>query len=387
MRIITLSTHGEPCGIATYDDHLRAALSARGHLCDVHPIDRTLLESRARREVRRHFRPFIERLGACDAVVLQHEFGLYAGAYGVKASNAAFSHILGAVRRTRKRCCVIFHTERPAFPRRRGILGMVRRSRPGRDWAAIVGRIASTPEMMSVVHGSAIRRSLVDDGVPEAKVLWVPHPTPEPLEADTTRPSISDGGVVRLAIFGFVSAYKGYETALRALSVLPPNFTLTIAGGPHPRGGGDRTLDQISGILATGRFANGTRVNAALLRERVEVTGWLAVADAAATLARADIILAPYDEHGPAGSGAVATAIAAGRPLIATRVRTFNDIAANYACMDLVAPDAPFELAYAIRRLAADQERQASLVAEARRFAAENSWSGFAERIEAVLSR
>lgn len=380
MRIITLSTHAEACGIATYDDRLRAALSTKGHACDVHPIDRTRLESRGRRELRQHFAPFVERLAQADAVVLQHEFGLYAGAYDVKAANTVFRGLVAATAAARKPCCVVFHTERPAFPRRRTLLGLRRRSKAAREWAATLRIIRDTPGMTAVTHGSAIRRRLVDDGLPDGKIVWVPHPLP--VAAAPTRPDPVPG---LLAIFGFVSGYKGYMTALRALSILPAHYRLVIAGGPHPRGG-DRTLDSIAAVLETGHFPDGGRVKPALLKDRVAVTGWLPAAEATALLERTDLLLAPYGENGPAGSGAVATAIAAGRPLIASRIGAFTDITASYSCMELVAPDAPFELAHTILRLAADPARQAMLVSEARRFAADNGWDGFADRILAALS-
>ena len=72
-----------------------------------------------------------------------------------------------------------------------------------------------------------------------------------------TRPSRRSDGRVRLAIFGFVNHYKGYELALRALALLPREISLVIAGGEHPRDNQKTTIAAIEAFLATGVYTGG----------------------------------------------------------------------------------------------------------------------------------
>src|ERR1700719_4807917 len=110
---------------------------------------------------------------------------------------------------------------------------------------------------------------------------------------------------VQLAIFGFVSAYKGYETVLNAIRLLPDNVTLVIAGGKHPCNSGDKTLDSILGFLHTGAWSRPTmprlpgRFTSAdrdRLRKRVRITGYLSQTEMVNILNGTDIALAIYSE-------------------------------------------------------------------------------------------
>lgn len=46
--------------------------------------------------------------------------------------------------------------------------------------------------------------------------------------------TVAPQGTVAVGVFGFLSPYKGFETAIRAMRYLPPNYHLYVFGGVHP---------------------------------------------------------------------------------------------------------------------------------------------------------
>src|SRR5262249_40579578 len=119
------------------------------------------------------------------------------------------------------------------------------------------------------------------------------------------------------------------------------------------------------------------------MEARIKFTGHLRSEEVAAVMARTDIALAPYRRS--CGSAALAAYVEYGRPAIASALPAFCDFAAQANCFRVVAMDAPFELAYAIRKLAMDLDERRRMFSAARAFAETHSFAALARHCISVF--
>lgn len=191
-----------------------------------------------------------------------------------------------------------------------------------------------------------------------------PEPAATSTAAQRSRLGIPPEATV-LGIFGFLSRYKGYHLALEAMLRLPEDCHLLIIGAPHPFGR-DSALEDVLHILEKRRK----------LRGRVHLAGFVPQGELAAYRACVDICLAPYLTSARlSSSAAVSWGLASGRPVIASRIAAFEELAQEAGCLQLVEPERPRELAFAIEHLISTPQRSAELVAAAARHCAANTWS------------
>jgi glycosyltransferase involved in cell wall biosynthesis len=419
VRISILSSHNEACGIATYSSQLQQALEHHGHEVSIHKIDNDRLRRCARSELSMHFDGFVKNIDRFDAFILQHEFGLYAVEFGMNVSNRLFSGLVTALARWDKPTVVVFHSPPPPSTFR----GVVRQERCNTDsigrrdaaqmlgaiafnvvraiivrpsWRAILKAINDSPRTVAVVHTCEARRLMIGSGLYSSKLNIIRHGVPKLEESLTLRQEgpANDNGVTRLAIFGFIAAYKGYEIALRALLELPANFKLIIAGGPHPADVNERTLQSILTFIATGDYPSGIlrplspRVRTSVrerLSGRVEITGYLQQDDIRALLGRTSLVLAPYLSSGPLSSGAVTWGLVARRPIVASRIPGFAELNEVEPCMLLVDPGSPTKLARAIMSVCSSSKLESGLVAAAERYAMAHAWPNAARQFSDCL--
>jgi glycosyltransferase involved in cell wall biosynthesis len=148
-------------------------------------------------------------------------------------------------------------------------------------------------------------------------------------------------------VFGFISEYKGLDTAIKALRLLPENHHLLVFGGVHPQ-----TIRRqqpinpyLETLLAEGRIGKSVAdILAAMpknefqvaggaanllaapphdLTRRIHFMGALPDSEFARALAICDVVAMPYREVGQTSSGALAMAIDLGCRVIASRTRNF----------------------------------------------------------------
>jgi glycosyltransferase involved in cell wall biosynthesis len=163
--------------------------------------------------------------------------------------------------------------------------------------------------------------------VPPARLVLAEHP---PLAyAPAAPPPRAHGGPLRLLFFGRLLPYKGLDLLADTIAALgPANIELRVAGE------GDNTpeLARLAGLPGT----------------TVE-NRWVPEGEIGALLAWADALVLPYREASQ--SGVAATALAAGRYVIATNVGGIPEQLRAAPLARLVPPDAA-ALAAAIRTLA-----------------------------------
>lgn len=161
-------------------------------------------------------------------------------------------------------------------------------------------------------------------------------------------------GAKLIGTFGFLSRYKGFETAIRALKHLPDDYHLAIFGGVHPQAiqrdtGIDKyvqsLLDEtnvgrtVFDGLAAGRDTKdcGLRVQVALdpstthlltehpgdVSRRVHFVGVLPDDEFYGAMSVCDSVVFPYLEVGQSSSGPISMAMEMSSRIIASRTKTF----------------------------------------------------------------
>jgi glycosyltransferase involved in cell wall biosynthesis len=209
-----------------------------------------------------------------------------------------------------------------------------------------------------VTNSRALREQLVrEEGVPASRIEVIPNGVePAARVADPGR-SPARGIVVANLI-----AYKGHADLVEALARLdrPPHVCL-VGDGPE--------RERIAAL-----------VEARGLGEVVGLAG--AAPDARAMLA--DFQFAVLPSHGEGLPNAVLEAMAAGLPVVATRVGGVPDVLEDGVTGLLVPPRDPAALAAALARIAADPLLRRAMGAAGRRTAARLTMDACAARHEAV---
>jgi glycosyltransferase involved in cell wall biosynthesis len=377
MKVLLLSTWGEACGIAGYAAHLAAELRRGGTTVDVFAVERERQRYMTRIERRAHFETFLRRARDYDVVHIQHEFGFF----GVSPfeSLRLTSRMLGTLRRRRTPTFVTFHSVPPEMRRDRAAPRLHWRQRARRTaaqvaWNWCVARhFRPGGSLHAVVHSQLGRRVLHESGVALARIDVVPHGvTPIPVDAHRQQArrmlGIADDTFLVVQT-GFLSWYKGADIALKAFGKLAQDSApvrLALVGGPHPHAHGDDGFADI--VRRARRLGN------------VTITGYVEADEVARYLAAADLCVAPYRDVGLLSSAALAGALGAGAPIIASRIDAFREIAHFHGCLELVPVDSPEALAFAIERMRRSPSALAALRERANQYRAAHGW----ERVAAA---
>ncbi len=381
MKILFLSTHKVTCGIADYNSSMMEAASLR-HDCDIEAFPQKASLSE------RDIQMIAARAIGYDAVIIQHEWSFIE--QNLSKHYDRLRYLLKCLRKNSVTTGIIMHSDFVPLPPRRNVKHWVDLARR----FPLIREINKYKKLKLFVHGRRSVNNMLEQGIKLGKIERIVHPHREQSSGYSERRNSDD---VTLAIFGFVSDYKGYETALYAMRLLPDNYRLVIAGSQHPLAMHDLTYENILGFIRTGiwlqdnhlpkifkRFT--TKKESDAFSQRIVITGYLSHNAIFQELAKADIVIAPYfGRNAPAGSGAVQWAISSGKPTIVSAVHTFEEYI-EAGCVVPVTPGAPHHLAQAIKMLASSVQDQNALSVAALAFARENSFYSITERILSNLA-
>jgi len=294
VNIGLLSTYPPTqCGLATFTAALREHLDRPGGAVGVvRVVDQP--ESHPGTEVVAHLvngsadsaRSAVRHLNGFDAVVVQHEYGIYGGEEG--------RDVLDIVEALTVPTIIVFHTvlQEPT-PRQRQILQ----------------RLLHCADLVVTMTETARRRLLQSYGAEPAQIAVIPHGAVDHSAIRTRRPPTDRPLILT---WGLLGPGKGIEWAIDAmpgLRDLRPRYL--VLGKTHPK-----VLERDDE-----EYRNG-------LMRRAELRGvsdiiefddtYLGVAELANLVELADVVLLPYDSREQVTSGVLIEAVAAGRPVVST---------------------------------------------------------------------
>ncbi|MBW4077691.1 MAG: glycosyltransferase [Acidobacteria bacterium] len=223
-----------------------------------------------------------------DAVILQHEFGLFGGRDG--------DEVLDLVAALNVPLVVVMHTvlEAPTDHQR---------------W--IIDELTAAASVTVVLSQSAYDRMLMTYRTPTEKLTVIPHGA----DANFSGSLLSGVKGPSILTWGLLGPGKGLEYGINAVARLQrraPRPTYIIAGETHPKvklHEGERYRHQLEaqsrelGVANRVVFADGYR-DAQSLRELIRSV---------------DVVLLPYESRDQVSSGVLVEAIASGKPVVATR--------------------------------------------------------------------
>ncbi|MDR3532638.1 MAG: hypothetical protein P4L90_19060 [Rhodopila sp.] len=401
LRLAIISTYDEMCGIAGYTRALEQQLRPHAEVT-VFDLDQYLLRSphaRVQRLADRHIKDIASRLADFDSVNIQLEYGTLGRTSGQIVRR--FKRLVTAA----PAVSVTFHTILGHDPLDWAALGrslitgrifrmfrIIGSHRRNRDIAARTYRLLRASQRVRpvnvIVHTKRDARLLHD----VFRLRNVDH-HPLSFVASDQAGRIRDAAmrdhfpILRtlpadaklIGSFGFLSPYKGFETALRALHYLPEDHHLLIFGGIHPqaikRGQaldpyiqtlldeshiGRTILDTVSekGTPLTLNLDAASKELLARhpedLHRRVHFLGVHNDEAFMRAMALCDVVVLPYLEVGQSSSGPIAMAVEMGCRVLASRTLAFLQFAryhpgqveffdiGNYAELaDLIRADTP----------------------------------------------
>jgi polysaccharide biosynthesis protein PslF len=346
-----------PCGIATFSAALCAGLVSQDEDVAVVRVGGGGASSDPRvvGELDEHGRASDGArwaLGGADVVIVQHEYGLYAGRDG-----AAVVELLEGLERP---SIVVAHT----------VL-----HDPTRHQRAVLEAVVDAADAVVVMTEAGQLRLCSGFDVDPGKISVIAHGAA--VAPHRPRPgAVAPSGLLTWGLLGPGKGIEWVIDALASLQDLRPPVTYCVAGDTHPKVAavqGEAYREMLiqraasAGVTASVQFDAGYRDLDAL----------------ADLIGAAKVVVLPYDSPDQVTSGVLVDAVAAGRPVVSTAFPHAVELLASGA--GLVVPRCdPDALAEALRRVLTTPGLAGRMAAEARRIAPELAWPAVAGRYAAL---
>jgi glycosyltransferase involved in cell wall biosynthesis len=280
-----------------------------------------------------------------DAVMLQHEFGLYGGKRakfvheGVVHDDPTGDNIFTLLDNLTSPIISTLHTVLP-YPD------------PARK--AVTREIAERSAMVVTMSQDSKRILCADYQIAENKIVVIPHGVPK--KVNKSRPSILKGlGLdpdnFYLVITGLISPNKGVDLVIQALPKIlakHPNVRLLVVGQTHPQ------------VLAS--EGEGYRDSLKAIAKKLSVDGavtfvnkYLETEQLMEYISAADIYLTPHRDPEQSASGTLAYAVGTDRLSISTPYRYAQELLGKNRGF-LVPFEDPISIAINVNRLIDDGE-------------------------------
>lgn len=296
----------------------------------------------------------VKLLNDYDAVVVQHEYGIFGGPDG--------GDVLALIDALTVPVIVVLHTVLldPTASQRR-----------------ILEHLLHACDVVVTMTETARDRLLSRYGGDPNRIVVVPHGAIDHGATPTTRPVSARPLVLT---WGLLGPGKGIEWAIDAMAGLrdlQPRYL--VVGKTHPK-----VLEQHGESYRRGLQQ---RITDGGVADLVELdASYLTVADLAALVERADVVLLPYDSREQVTSGVLIEAVAAGRPVVSTAFPHAVELLADGT--GLVVPQGdPIALEAALRRVLAEPGLADDMAERAARKAPELFWSAVAARYRGLAAR
>jgi glycosyltransferase involved in cell wall biosynthesis len=371
-----VSTYDELCGISSYTRALERQLRGQAEVT-VFNLDQYLLRNQHKKVQRLadvHIQEIAARLHAFDCVNIQLEYGTLGRTPGqilrrlrllvlaASAVSVTFHTVFG--NETLDWAALVRNLMTGRLNRVFDFIDNWRRLNIGDRTYAMMREEQRKKPVHAILHTKRDARLLQNvyniDRVAHHPLSFVTATQAEQVRAATTR---DDFPILRtlppqaklIGSFGFLSPYKGFETALRALHYLPDNYHLLIFGGVHPQTIkreqaldpyiktlfeeariGQSILDTVTGKKAR-LSLNLDSASGELftrhpqdLQQRVHFLGVQNDEGFMRAMALCDIVVLPYLEVGQSSSGPLSLALEMGCRVLASRTLAFLQAARYY---------------------------------------------------------
>jgi polysaccharide biosynthesis protein PslF len=294
-----------------------------------------------------------EALNTFDVAVIQHEYGIFGGRDG--------DQVLAVLDGVRVPIVVVAHT----------VLGA-----PTAGQRHVLRQVTGAADAVVTMTQAARDRLVAGYDADPAKVVVIPHGAPF-----TGHPAASMAGRRPLILtWGLLGPGKGIEWAidsLQQLRSLRPWPVYIVAGQTHPR------VRQRQGEAYRTRLDRHARAVDVSHMVRF-VNAYLDEPSLARLVARADVVLLPYDSSEQVTSGVLVEAVAAHIPVVATAFPHAVEMLGTGAGLLVPARD-PAAIAAALHRVLTDPEQRDRMAAEAARLAPALGWHAVADQYRALV--
>jgi hypothetical protein len=279
----------------------------------------------------------IAKLNTFDAVIIQHEYGIYGGTDGVD--------VLDYVGALTVPLIVVMHTvlTEPTPLRRR-----------------ILVELAGAAQLVVTMTETARTRLINGYGIDADHVVVIPH-----------------GAIDHR--WGLLGPGKGIEWAIDAMPALRHlNPRYLVVGKTHPK-----VLERDGQRYRNSLIARAQRLG---VSDLVEITDkYLELSELAELVTCADVVLLPYDSPDQVTSGVLIEAVAAARPVVATAFPHATELLTSGSGLTVPRRD-PQAIAKALDRILSDKLFAAGLAAHAATQAPALRWDAVASRYHEVLT-
>jgi glycosyltransferase involved in cell wall biosynthesis len=290
----------------------------------------------------------VRRLNGFDAVVIQHEYGIYGGPDGAEVLDVVDALTVPTI--------VVLHTvlQDPTTRQRH-----------------ILMRLLAAADVVVTMTATAGRRLVARYGADPARVTMIPHGAIDHGTTLTATPRTADRPLI--LTWGLIGPGKGIEWAIDAMAGLrdlQPRYL--VIGRTHPK------VAQRDGEAY--RDSLQERARAAGVQNVVELEDrYLGVAELGALVQQADVVLLPYDSREQVTSGVLIEAVAAGRPVVSTAFPHAIELLADETGIVVPQRD-PAALRGALRRVLTEPALAERMAQQAAVKAPDLLWSAVARR-------
>lgn len=257
-KMAIVSSYNELCGNATYTEVLRKEFS-KYYEVDVLALRTDILSSNKRAVSKladEHVKEIALKLGEYDYVNIQFEAGLYGTSRG---------NIIRRIKWLIDACTnLTFTMHRVDIPKSLFDKDYLKKLLTGKFFANLkefrqynymakiygvivnyIKRRAKTRNLNIIVHTKREKKNIQQilgfQNVYDFPITFLDQAMRERTRNPKERQEFiqkygMEEGDVLIGLFGFISEYKGHDTAIKALKLLPPNYKIMIFGSQHPMG-------------------------------------------------------------------------------------------------------------------------------------------------------
>ena len=295
---------------------------------------------------------------AFDAVIIQHEYGIFGGESG--------DYILDFVRALSLPVVTNFHT----------VL-----QRPSDAELRVLQQLSAYSHSVTVMTDTAVEMLQQIYHIPARKIELIPHGVPHfPYRQSEAKQELGLTGKKVMLSFGFLGPSKGFETAIEAVAAVPhDDFVYIILGSTHPnilREAGESYREYLQAKAQELGIADRVYFINEFASEKL-LTQYLSACD---------IYVTPYPNENQISSGTLSFAIGAGAAVVSTPYWYAKDLLKDDRGLLFDFKDSN-ALSLIIRALLEEPQLLAKYRYNAARYGASMSWSNVGKLQSKLLQR